>query len=106
MTALIFLRALDRWPALDATALEIRPLGRQADELVHADAGWPELPYLDEGTVRSQLAAARDSRLYVAHGLNHYDVLARPSQGLIHALRAFAHDIRRAHIPHLGPVQA
>jgi pimeloyl-ACP methyl ester carboxylesterase/DNA-binding SARP family transcriptional activator len=64
--------------------------------VVHADAGWPESPYLDEGTVRSQLTAARDSRLYVAHGLNHYDVLARPSPGLILALRAFAHDIRNA----------
>src|SRR5262249_23156591 len=38
---------------------------------------------------------ARDSRLYVAHGLHHFDVLARPSPGLILAIRAFAHDIRQ-----------
>jgi pimeloyl-ACP methyl ester carboxylesterase/DNA-binding CsgD family transcriptional regulator len=63
--------------------------------VVHADARWPEWPYLDETTISSQLAAARDSRLYVARGLNHYDVLARPSPGLILALLAFAHDIRQ-----------
>jgi pimeloyl-ACP methyl ester carboxylesterase/DNA-binding SARP family transcriptional activator len=63
--------------------------------VVHADGGWPDLPYLDEGTVRSQLAAARDSRLYVAHGLDHFSVVPRPSPGLILALRAFAHEIRQ-----------
>ena len=63
---------------------------------MHADAGWPELPYLDEAAIRAQLAAAGDSRLYVARGLDHYEVLARPSPGLILALRAFAHDIRTA----------
>jgi pimeloyl-ACP methyl ester carboxylesterase len=67
--------------------------------VVHADGGFPDLPYLNEGTIRSQLAAARDSRLYVAHGLDHFAVVPRPSPGLIRALRAFAHEIRQANDP-------
>jgi pimeloyl-ACP methyl ester carboxylesterase/DNA-binding SARP family transcriptional activator len=67
--------------------------------VVYAEAEWPELPYLDEATIRLQLAAAQDSRLYVAHGLDHYSVIARPSHDLIRALRAFAHEIRQTNDP-------
>jgi len=62
--------------------------------VVHADAAWFDSPYLDEATVQSQLAAARDSRLYVAHGQHHVDVLIKPSSGLVTAMRAFAQEIR------------
>jgi pimeloyl-ACP methyl ester carboxylesterase/DNA-binding SARP family transcriptional activator len=59
--------------------------------VVHADAPWwADAPYLDQSTVRAQLAAARDSRLYIAHGQNHALVLRAPSPGLVTAVRTFA----------------
>jgi hypothetical protein len=67
--------------------------------VVYAEAEWLELPYLDEATIRLQITAARDSRLYLAHGLDHYSVIARPSHDLIGALRDFAHDIRQRTYP-------
>ncbi len=62
--------------------------------VVHADAPWDVAPYLDEATIEAQLAAARDSRLYVASGQNHGDLIRRPSDGLVRALKDFALDLR------------
>ena len=62
--------------------------------VVHADAPWDGVPYLDEATIAAQLAAARDSRLYVASGQDHGDIIRRPSDGLVRALKDFAIDLR------------
>jgi pimeloyl-ACP methyl ester carboxylesterase len=62
--------------------------------VVHADAPWDGVPYLDEATIGAQLAAARDSRLYVASGQHHGDIIRRPSEGLVSALKDFALDLR------------
>jgi pimeloyl-ACP methyl ester carboxylesterase/DNA-binding SARP family transcriptional activator len=62
--------------------------------VVHADAPWDEVPYLDEATIEGQVAAARDSRLYVASGQHHGDIIRRPSDGLVRALKDFALDLR------------
>jgi len=62
--------------------------------VVHADAPWYGRPYLDTATVQAQMAAARDPRLYVAHGQKHPQVLGAPSRGLVTALHAFAREIR------------
>jgi pimeloyl-ACP methyl ester carboxylesterase/DNA-binding SARP family transcriptional activator len=62
--------------------------------VVYADAVWKETPYLDEATVDAQLAAARDSRLYVARGQHHADIIRRPSDGLVRALKDFVKHVR------------
>ena len=58
--------------------------------VVHANAPWYGAPYLDEATIEAQIAAARDSGLYVASGQNHADIIRRPSDGLVRALKDFA----------------
>jgi pimeloyl-ACP methyl ester carboxylesterase len=72
--------------------------------VVHADAPWtvdinvhtrsPTTPYIDHATVKAQLAAARDARLYVSHGQHHSDLMVRPYAGAIEAVRKFAKEIR------------
>ena len=72
--------------------------------VVHADAPWAvaseitapwaKMPYIDHATVKAQLAAAQDARLYVSHGQHHADVIVRPSAGVLDAVRAFAKDVR------------
>jgi pimeloyl-ACP methyl ester carboxylesterase len=72
--------------------------------VVHADAPWtvevnintpsPTTPYIDHATVKAQLAAAHDARLYVSHGQHHSDVIVRPHAGAIEAVRDFAKEIR------------
>jgi pimeloyl-ACP methyl ester carboxylesterase len=74
--------------------------------VVHGDAPWIPLapvhspwaegPYIDHATVRAQLDATRDGRLYVSHGQHHSDLIVRPSQGAIDAVRTFAREIRSA----------
>ncbi|HEX7144899.1 MAG TPA: alpha/beta fold hydrolase [Gaiellaceae bacterium] len=62
--------------------------------VVYAHAAWDGAPYLDEATVDAQLAAARDSRLYVASGQDHADIVRRPSDGLVSALKDFVKYVR------------
>jgi pimeloyl-ACP methyl ester carboxylesterase/DNA-binding SARP family transcriptional activator len=72
--------------------------------VVHADAPWTvaadinapwsKTPYIDHGTVKAQLAAARDARLYVSLGQHHSDLIQRPSAGAVEAVRTFAKEIR------------
>jgi pimeloyl-ACP methyl ester carboxylesterase/DNA-binding SARP family transcriptional activator len=62
--------------------------------VVHADAPWDEAKYLDESTIEAQIAAARDSRLYVASGQHHGDLIRRPSDGLVRTLKDFALDLQ------------
>ena len=62
--------------------------------VVYADAPWDGAPYLDEATIEAQIAAARDSGLYVASGQHHGDIIRRPSGGLVRALKDFALDLR------------
>jgi pimeloyl-ACP methyl ester carboxylesterase/DNA-binding SARP family transcriptional activator len=57
--------------------------------VVHANAPWHETPYLDEQTARKQLAAARTAKLFVAEGSHHADVVRRPDDALVSALKAF-----------------
>jgi pimeloyl-ACP methyl ester carboxylesterase len=64
--------------------------------VVYADAPWYTAPYLDEATVQAQLAAGRNSRMYVAHGQNHAEILRRPNDGLVRALKAFVVDVKAA----------
>jgi pimeloyl-ACP methyl ester carboxylesterase len=64
--------------------------------VVYADAPWYTAPYLDEATVQAQLTAARNSRMYVAHGQNHGEILRRPNDGLVRALKAFVVDVKAA----------
>lgn len=70
--------------------------------VVYADAAWDGAPYLDEATVDAQLAAAHDSRLHVAQGQDHADIIRRPSDGLMSALKEFAEYVR-ARAPVTGP---
>ena len=69
-------------------------LARVTAPVLVVHAPWFGSVYLDPATVQAQLAAARDSRLYVAQGQNHVDIVARPSSGLLMALRAFASEVR------------
>ena len=62
--------------------------------VVYADAAWDGAPYLDKATVDAQLAAARDSRLYVARGQDHADIIRRPSDDLLRALKDFVQNVR------------
>ena len=62
--------------------------------VVYADAAWDGAAYLDEATVEAQLAAARVSRLYVASGQHHADIILRPGDGLVNALKEFVEDVR------------
>jgi hypothetical protein len=62
--------------------------------VVHADAPWDGAPYLDEATVEAQIKAAHDSRLHVASGQHHGDILHRPSDGLVSALKEFVKHVR------------
>lgn len=62
--------------------------------VVYADGPWDDGPYLDQATVEAQIAATHDSRLYVASGLHHGDIIRRPSDGLLRALKEFAKDVR------------
>jgi lipase len=62
--------------------------------VVHADAAWDGAPYLDQATADAQLAAARDSRLYVASGQHHGDIIRRPSDALVTALKGFVKYVR------------
>ena len=61
--------------------------------VVYADAPWDGAPYLGEATINTQMAAAHDSRLYVASGLHHGDLIRRPSDGLVRALKEFAKSV-------------
>jgi len=47
--------------------------------VIHANGPWDDAPYLDEQTVRKQLAAARTAKLFVAEGSHHADVIRRPN---------------------------
>jgi pimeloyl-ACP methyl ester carboxylesterase/DNA-binding SARP family transcriptional activator len=63
--------------------------------VVHADAPWTDVPpYLDPATIRAQLAAAPNARLYVAHGQNHAHVISVPTGELVAAVRTFAQEVR------------
>ena len=62
--------------------------------VVYAEAAWHETPYLDEATIHAQLATGRDSRLYVAAGQHHGDIIRRPNDGLVSALKEFAKYVR------------
>jgi len=64
--------------------------------VVYADAPWYTAPYLDEATIKAQLRAARNSRMYVAHGQNHAEMLRRPNDGVVRALKAFVVDVKAA----------
>jgi pimeloyl-ACP methyl ester carboxylesterase len=57
--------------------------------VVHANGPWADAPYLDEQTVRKQLAAARTAKLFVAEGSHHADVIRRPDDALVSALKTF-----------------
>lgn len=57
--------------------------------VVHASGPWDEVPYLDEQTVRKQLAAARDAKLFVAERSHHADLIRRPDDALVNALKTF-----------------
>ena|SRR5439155_11458394 len=57
--------------------------------VVHANGPWDEAPYLDEQTVRKQLAAARTAKLFVAEGSHHADVIRRPDDALVGVLKTF-----------------
>jgi pimeloyl-ACP methyl ester carboxylesterase len=57
--------------------------------VVHASGPWGEAPYLDDQTVRKQLAAARTAKLFVAEGSNHADVIRWPDDALVGALKTF-----------------
>jgi pimeloyl-ACP methyl ester carboxylesterase/DNA-binding SARP family transcriptional activator len=57
--------------------------------VVHASGPWDEAPYLDEQTVQKQLAAARTVKLFVAEGSHHADVIRRPDDALVGALKTF-----------------
>jgi pimeloyl-ACP methyl ester carboxylesterase/DNA-binding SARP family transcriptional activator len=57
--------------------------------VVHANGPWNDAPYLDEQTVRKQLAAARTAKLFVADGSHHADVIRRPDDALVSALKTF-----------------
>jgi pimeloyl-ACP methyl ester carboxylesterase len=57
--------------------------------VVHANGPWNDAPYLDEQTVRKQLAAARSAKLFVADGSHHADVIRRPDDALVSALKTF-----------------
>jgi pimeloyl-ACP methyl ester carboxylesterase len=57
--------------------------------VVHANGSWGEAPYLDERTVRKQLAAARTPKLVVADGSHHADLIRRPDDRLVRDLKAF-----------------
>jgi lipase len=62
--------------------------------VVYADAPWDGAPYLDEATIEAQIGAAHDSWLYVASGQHHGDILRRPSDGLVSALKDFVKHVR------------
>jgi pimeloyl-ACP methyl ester carboxylesterase/DNA-binding SARP family transcriptional activator len=62
--------------------------------VVHADAAWGDAPYLDKATVDAQLAAARDARLYVASGQHHSDIVRRPNESLVDAIKEFVEHVR------------
>jgi lipase len=64
--------------------------------IVHANGPFLNTAYLDDETVQAQLAAARDSRLHVAHGRNHADIVYRPSGEFVDAVKQFAIDARSA----------
>jgi pimeloyl-ACP methyl ester carboxylesterase/DNA-binding SARP family transcriptional activator len=57
--------------------------------VVHANGPWNDAPYLDEQAVRKQLAAARTAKLFVAEGSNHADVIRRPGDALVSAVKTF-----------------
>ena len=57
--------------------------------IVHADADWGDKPCVDVPTIRAQAKAAHDPHLYVAHGLHHSDIVRRPNDELIQAIKAF-----------------
>ena len=62
--------------------------------VVHATGPWIDGPYLDQETVRTQLATARNATLFVAVGSSHSDLIRRPSLGLIAAIRDFVLEAR------------
>jgi pimeloyl-ACP methyl ester carboxylesterase len=62
--------------------------------VVYADAPWDGGPYLDETTIEAQIGAAHDSRLYAASGQHHGDIIRRPDEGLVGALKEFVKDVR------------
>jgi hypothetical protein len=57
--------------------------------VVHANAPWSEAPYVDDRTVGKQLAAARTAKLFVAEGSHHAELIRRPDDALVRALKAF-----------------
>lgn len=63
--------------------------------VVHASAPWGEAPYVDDHTVRKQLAAARTAKLFVARGSDHAELIRRPNDALVGALKTFV----RATVP-------
>jgi pimeloyl-ACP methyl ester carboxylesterase/DNA-binding SARP family transcriptional activator len=62
--------------------------------IVHADGPFFGAPYLDDASLKAQLTAARDSRLFVEHGRNHGDIIYRPSTELIRTLKQFVAHVR------------
>jgi pimeloyl-ACP methyl ester carboxylesterase len=84
--------------------------------VVHADAPWtPRFagerspwangPYIDHATVKAQLDAARDGRLFVSHGQHHSDLVRKPSPGVVEAVRAFAQEVGMRPRPPNSPDQ-
>jgi lipase len=58
--------------------------------VVHANGPWnDDAPYLDEQTVRKQHATARIAKLFVADGSHHADVIRRPDDALVSAVKSF-----------------
>lgn len=57
--------------------------------VVHANAPWGEAPYVDDRTVGKQLAAARTAKLFVAEGSHHAELIRRPDDALVGALKTF-----------------
>ena len=83
------------WVSLaHADSLAALALVRAPVLVVHATAPWMDGPYLDRQTVGRQLATARTSRLFVAEGSSHSDVVRRPSAALLAAIRDFVRDAR------------
>lgn len=70
--------------------------------VVHATAPWPDRPYLDRATVQRQCTTAPTARLFVAEGSSHSDVVRKPSNALLDAIRDFVRDTRQLALPRVA----
>jgi hypothetical protein len=86
----------DALAALSRVCAPVLAVHADAPWTVAADinAPWAETPYIDHATVKAQVAAAREARLYVSPGQHHSGLIQRPSAGAIEAVRSFAREIR------------